>query len=175
MLRFIIILAVVCIVAALVLGGTHSITKPLIAAQKEREANRALENVIPGADRYEKRFFSRGEYYECYKGLKSIDYAIFTQGPGYAGDINMLVGIDKKGLIPGLEMVSQSETPGLGARSMEIKQGEKEPWFLRQFRGKSATALRLKDIESITGATITSEAILISIRSYVADFLKEIE
>jgi len=175
MLRHIIILAIVCIAAGLILGGTHSITKPLIAAQKEREANRALENVIPGADRYEKRFFSRGEYYECYKGLKSIGYAIFTQGPGYAGDISMLVGIDKKGFITGLEMVSQSETPGLGAKSTEIKQGEKEPWFLRQFKGKSATTLRLKDIESITGATITSEAILISIRSYVADFLKEIE
>jgi len=70
-------------------------------------------------------------------------------------------------------VLTQSETPGLGARAIEIKQGEKTPWFLSQFKGKEANSIELNDIEAITGATITSEAILSSVKSYIVDFLKE--
>lgn len=174
MLRLIIVLAAVCIVAALILGEVNSITKPLIAAQKEKEVNQALENIMPEADKYDKKAFKGGDYYQCYKGKKAIGYILSAIGTGYSGDINMLVGVDNKGEITGIEVLLQAETPGLGARCVEIKHGEKRPWFLAQFEGKSATGLALKDIEAITGATITSEAIVKGIRKYVTDFFNEI-
>ena len=175
MLKFILTLTMVCMVAGLILAGVYSLTSPLIAAQKAKESNQALSQVVPGADTYKEKTFSKGNYYECYKGSKLIGYAVFAQRPGYAGAIKLLVGIDKKGIITGLEVLAQSETPGLGARATEVKQGEKEPWFLSQFRGKKASLLKLNDIETITGATITSEAILLSVKSYIVDFLKEIK
>jgi electron transport complex protein RnfG len=175
MLRFIIVLATVCVVAALVLGGVNSITKPLIAAQKEKELNQALKDIMPEADGWNKKTFSGGDYYRCYKGKKAIGYTISAIGEGYSGDIRMLVGIDNKGKITGIEVLSQAETPGLGAKCIEIKHGERRPWFLAQFIGKSADNLQLKAIEAITGATITSEAIVDGIREYAADFLKEIK
>ncbi len=168
------VLTAVCVVAALVLGGVNSITKPLIAAQKEKELNQALKDIMPEADRYDRKTFSGGDYYQCYKGKKAIGYTIPAIGEGYSGDIRMLVGIDNKGKITGIEVLSQAETPGLGARCIEIKHRENKPWFLEQFIGKSADSLQLKGIETITGATITSEAIVDGIRKYAVDFLKEI-
>ena len=175
MLRFIFVLTAVCVAAALVLGGVNSMTKPLIAAQKEKELNQALKDIMPEADRYDKKTFSEGDYYQCYKGKKAIGYVLSAIGEGYSGDISMLVGIDGKGKITGIEMLSQTETPGLGARCIEIKRGGKNPWFLEQFKGKSATGLVFKNIEAITGATITSEAIVDGIRKYATDFYKEIK
>jgi len=175
MLRFIAVLATVCVVAALVLGGVNSITKPLIAAQKEKETSQALKSIMPEADRYDKKTFSGGDYYNCYQGKKVIGHVISAIGDGYSGDITMLVGIDSKGVITGIEVLSQTETPGLGARCVEVKRGQKQPWFLEQFQGKNAVTLTLKGIESITGATITSEAILKGIKKYVTVFLTEVK
>ena len=60
MLRFVLVLATVCIVAALILGGVNNMTKPLIAAQKEKETNQALKAIMPEADKYDKKTFSGG-------------------------------------------------------------------------------------------------------------------
>jgi len=130
---------------------------------------------MPEADKYDKKTFSVGDYYQCYKGKQFVGYVLSAIGNGYSGNINMLVGIDNKGNITGIEVLSQTETPGLGARCVEIKQGQKQPWFLAQFRGKSAEGLTLKGIEAITGATITSEAIVNGVKKYVTDFLTEIK
>jgi len=175
MFRFIIVLALVCIVAAVILGSTYTITKPLIAAQKEKEIGQALQDVVPGAVAYDKKSFSKGDYYECKKDKKIIGYALFATASGYSGDIKMVVGIDQKGRITGLEVLSQTETPGLGARCEEVLRGEKTPWFLQQFKGKDAADLSLKNIQAITGATITSRAIIEGIKEYVQLFLKEVD
>jgi Na+-translocating ferredoxin:NAD+ oxidoreductase subunit G len=175
MSKFIFVLTSVCIAAAIVLGLTYNITKPIIAEQAEKEQRQALEQVAPGADAYNKKTFSKGDYFECLKDGKLIGYALFVSGTGYSGDIKMLLGIDAKGKISGVEILSQSETPGLGARCIEIKRGHNEPWFLKQFNGKDAASLKLKDIETITGSTITSKAILESLQTYTEAFLKEIK
>ena len=174
MSKFIGILSGVCITAAIVLGLTYNVTKPIIAQQAEKEQKQALEQVVPGADNYEKKTFSKGEYFECLKGTQLAGYALFVSSAGYSGDISMLLGIDSKGEIVGVEILSQSETPGLGARCEEVKRGDNEPWFLAQFRGKDAASLKLKDIQTITGSTITSKAIMEGLKTYVEAFLKEI-
>lgn len=175
MFKFTITLTLVCIVAALVLGGTYSVTKPLIAVQQEKEQKQALEKVIESADDYKKKIIDDKPYYEAYKDNKLIGYAIFADGDGYSGKIEMLVGIDTEGVVGGIEILSQSETPGLGARCCEIKRGEKFPWFLKQFKHKKASELSLKNIEALTGATITTEAIIDGVKEEAAEFLKGIK
>jgi len=72
----------------------------------------------------------------------------------------MLIGISD-GKILGVHILEHLETPGLGARSTEVRPDEDEPWFLRQFKGLDSVALK-KDggnIDAITAATITSRAI----------------
>ncbi|TRZ50199.1 MAG: RnfABCDGE type electron transport complex subunit G [Dehalococcoidia bacterium] len=174
MVKFVGVLSSVCIIAAIVLGLTYSITKPIIAEQSAKEQRQALEKVVPGADTYKQKVFSKGEYYECLKDKKLIGYALFVSGTGYSGDIKMLLGIDKTGKILGVEILAQSETPGLGARCVEVKRGQSQPWFLAQFKGKNASSLKLKDIQTITGSTITSKAVLESLKNSTEGFLKEI-
>ena len=174
MVKFVGVLSSVCIIAAIVLGLTYSITKPIIAEQSAKEQRQALEKVVPGADTYEQKVFSKGEYFECLKDKKLIGYALFVSGTGYSGDIKMLLGIDKTGKILGVEILAQSETPGLGARCVEVKRGQSQPWFLAQFKGKNAPSLKLKDIQTITGSTITSKAVLESLKNSIEGFLKEI-
>lgn len=175
MFRTIVVLTVICVVAALILGITYNATKPLIAAQKEKEEKLALGRVLPGADEYRKKSIDAIEYYEGYQNGRLIGYVISAEGDGYSDKIDMLIGIDKEAGITGLEVLSQDETPGLGSRCVEIKRGEKEPWFLRQFKGKTASELNFKNIEAITGATITTEAIIKAVKEAVALFMDRIK
>lgn len=174
MFRFTIVLSIICIVAALVLGITYNATSPLIAAQKEKETQEALGKVLPGADRFQERSIDSIYYYECYSGDRLLGYAIFVKGEGYAGTIETLVGLDVDANVTGLEVLSQNETPGLGARCTEIRYGDKEPWFAVQFKGKPISQLDLKHIEAITGATITSKAITDSARETAKAFMAKI-
>ena len=84
-----------------------------------------------------------------------------------------MVGVDTTGAIVGVQVLSQQETPGLGARIEEVKYGEKDPWFQRQFVGKSAASVAVDkdggEIQSVTGATISSRALS---KSVIAAFGK---
>ena len=86
-------------------------------------------------------------------------YIIPVQGPGLWGTIAIMVGFEEDlNTFSGLAIVSQNETPGLGARI-------EEPWFTSQFEGKKSpftlvnegTAAKPNEIDAITGATRTSE------------------
>jgi Na+-translocating ferredoxin:NAD+ oxidoreductase subunit G len=174
-IKFTAILAGVCAAAAIVLSFTYSITRPAILSQSEKETRQALEKVIPGADDYAKKSFNDKDYYECYKDKRLMGYALFASSKGYSGDIKMLFGINLQGTVLGVEILSQSETPGLGARCVEIKRNENSPWFLKQFIGKHAASLHINDIQTITGSTITSKAVLEGVRDNAKAFLNKIK
>ena len=98
-----------------------------------------------------------------------------------------MVGITDDGTIQGIKILSQNETPGLGSNidevvedktvwtafSKEEKGATPKPWFQEQFRGKSIN--NLDQIETITGATISSAAVIVSIKEKVEIILKEIK
>lgn len=173
MLRLIGILTLVCVIAALVLGAVYEKTAPLIAAQKEKEVQQALKQTLPEADNFVIKQMDNEIYYEAYSGIRLIGYVIFVETSGYSEDIEMAVGTDTKGTITGLEILQQQETPGLGALCVEIKPGEDEPWFTRQFKQKKAKDLNPENIETITGATITSSAITYAVKEKIKDFFNK--
>lgn len=76
---------------------------------------------------------------------------------GFGGDLKLMIGVDlRSGRQTGLEVVSHSETPGLGARIEEVS-------FRRQWQGlPTDTTVALTkdggDIDGISGATTTSRA-----------------
>lgn len=100
------------------------------------------------------------------------DLAIEATGKGgYGGDLKIMVGID---LInerqTGMEVVSHSETPGLGARIIEVA-------FRRQWQGLpiDAPVALTKDggqIDAISGASTTSKA-AVNGTNDVLDFVRE--
>ena len=176
LLKFGLILCVICMAATFVLAVTYEVTKPKIEEQQRIEEETALKSILPQADSFTKKQSADIEYYEAFKDGKPIGYCVKAAANGYGGYIHMLIGINLKGTIKGLEILQHQETPGLGSKIKEIAPGEKEPWFLRQFKDKSASGIELKkNIDAITGATISSKAVTDSVRTTIDKFLAEIK
>lgn len=171
MIRLGLILMSICLVAGLILAATYNITSPAIQRQKINQEQEALKEILPEADEFLPKSEGGFTYYEGLKDKNRIGYVLKIRAKGYSGNIDMFVGIDENGAIGGIEVLSHEETPGMGSRITEIKQGEGKPWFLEQFKGKDAPSLSMSGIQAITGATISSRAVLEAVKDQVEDFL----
>ncbi|MBM3243339.1 MAG: RnfABCDGE type electron transport complex subunit G [Candidatus Omnitrophica bacterium] len=155
MLRFGFILGVICAIAAGLLAGVDALTKPKILAQEKQEEELSLKEVFPLAYNFEE-VKDGGEtvYYRCLDSEgKFIGVAFKASGKGYAGEVKTLVGMLKNGEITGIKILSQNETPGLGSRITASS-------FTSQFKDKGSLA----NVEAITGATISSRAVIDSVK-----------
>ncbi|MFH1996560.1 MAG: RnfABCDGE type electron transport complex subunit G [Candidatus Omnitrophota bacterium] len=175
MLQYAMVLSIICFAASFVLALTNKATKPVIEAYAKEEEKNALKMVMPLADSFEAKKIGSIQYYDAYKGKRLAGYCVKVNGSGYSGPIRMLVGITEAGVIQGVSVLSQAETPGLGARIVEIKRGSKRPWFLQQFIGKNATTISLDEIDAITAATISSKAVVEGINTSVNSFLAKVK
>jgi len=176
------ILGMVCIAAAIALGSVYEITKERIALERERVMQEALQKVLTGTKHILRTTTPEGKVY--FRGFASEDtsitpteYAVVAYGKGYSSTIQTLVGVNISGKITGIAILFQQETPGLGAKAEEVLYGESDSWFQRQFEGKSGVNLAVDkdggEIQSITGATISTRAITNSIQSEVEWLKKE--
>ena len=156
-IRYGFILAVICIVASGLLAGMNSLTKPRIIAQAQAEEETALREVMPQGERFEP--VKKGEdiiYYKVRnKDGKFIGVAFKASGKGYSSVIDTLVGMSQDGTIVAIKILNQNETPGLGARVAESS-------FTGQFTDKNVVGLT--SVQAITGATISSKAVIDSVQ-----------
>jgi electron transport complex protein RnfG len=158
-------LFIVCLVAAVALGFTYSAVEKRIAAQEEKQkANAALDvfsslNAEPEQDP-ETLASLQGNFPDLigvFKGIgpngDTAGYAFVLKSKGY-NFITMAVGVDTSGKVTGIKVVTNDETPGLGAVAAE------NPDFLNQFIGKGPDQLMLKrDVDAVSSATFTSRGI----------------
>ena len=152
-------LFVACAIAAAALSITYVSTAERINIQKKSQINSALSKECLSGCTNVKQLAD--DHYVGYDPKGNIMGHAYRVAPkGYGGAIDMIVGIDAKGRVMGIKILSMKETPGLGSKASEFK-------FLKQFIGKtSGSPLKAKkDVDAITGATITSQA--------VADGIKE--
>ena len=177
MLRLIIVLTSLCIVSAIALAKIYDLTKGPIAHQKRLEVLRAIKTVLPPYDNEPDRDTVKlptgvdrrgdekeGLFYRGRKGGSLVGVAFKATSPeGYGGDIEVMVGVSSKGTVYGIEVLSHLETPGLGAKIMEAK-------FKDRFkkRNLSNTKWAVKkdagDVDGITGATISSRAVIKAVK-----------
>jgi len=171
--KYMITLTLICIVAAVVLAGVYAITKEPIAISERQEKLKAIKIVLPPfnnePDKEEEKITVKDRETEVEKDIyfypgknktgELVGVAIQTVSKtGYGGDIALMIGANMKGEIQGLYILNYAETPGLGSKI-------DEEWFKKQFVGKSASKDKLSvkkdggDIDSITGATISSRAV----------------
>jgi len=185
MIKYGIILAIVGIIASASLAWINKITKPQIIAQQQKKFNQGLYKVLPGSENGVIVPVQKNSNIIAHKGFADPDttdligYAFQADGNGYSSIIKTLVGIDTSGNILAIKILSQTETPGLGTKCEEIRTGETTPWFQEQFRGKQATDIAVdKDdgnIDSITGATITSRAITNAIADSAQSLINKLD
>lgn len=189
--KFAFILFLVNLIAASILAGTYDFTKSEIRKQESIIQEEALKQVMPEAigDRIEfAKKSGRVKYWEVFKGNNPgpQGYIYIARKYGYSSIIETMAGLKKDGTITGVKILSQNETPGLGAKIIEIvsnrtlfnslkeiftkEKRPKEtlsPYFTEQFVNRNIRALELSkyDIQAIAGATISSRAVLDSLKS----------
>lgn len=164
-------LLIISAVAALLLALTNSVTASTIAQRNEQANAEARKLVLESAQDFEevkdvKTDNSKGvkvsEIYEAKDASgNTVGYTLKVLPSGYGGTIELMVGIDSaKGQVSGINVVSKSETAGLGAKSTD-------PEFSDQYKGKPLEELSVlkngtpgdTEIKAISGATITSTAV----------------
>jgi len=182
--RMVLVLTSICVVMAFLLSLVYSQTEERAKKQLEQLLERSLKEILPEYDnspvkdliylddKKDKELGQKCEYelnkgcriYPAKKGKKLVGLALGWQSnKGFGGTIRMLVGITPKGEITGINILSHSETPGLGAKIAE-------PEFQKQFLKKTLKNFNWKvdkdggDVKSITGATISSRAITEAVR-----------
>lgn len=159
------ILLIIASVTGFILAGAYSITKVPIENQNIKTNKEAMKELITNAEDFKKvEGVSEKNILEVNEGVansKTVGYTIKVTSKGYSGEIQMMVGISTEGKVKGIKILSQSETPGLGANAVE-------PKFSGQYKDKSIeTSLEVvkhavskpNEIEAMTGATITSKAV----------------
>ncbi|WBW97160.1 RnfABCDGE type electron transport complex subunit G [Oceanirhabdus sp. W0125-5] len=159
------ILLLIAALAGLSLGAVHSITAEPIAKAKASAKQNAMNEILKADEFKDSQIELPDNILEVnvgYKGEEIIGYAIKVSPKGYSGAVEIMVGIYTDGTIGGIKILSHSETPGLGANAPK-------PQFSGQFTNKSTnkelevvkgSASTENQIEAITGATITSRAVV---------------
>ena len=150
------ILCAITLVAAMLLAGVNHITAPKIKEAEEQATAEAMKKILPIAESFEKM---NDNVFMGIKAGEPVGFCVSVAENGYGGPIEMMVAIDSDAKVCGIEILSHSETAGLGAKATE-------PEFKNQFSGKNPTLEVVKaktespdQITAITGATITSRAV----------------
>ena len=165
------------LLSGLVLVGAYLITAPRIAKNRADRLRSAAFQVLPAAESLDALELVDGalvpgvlggEGDMVYAGRNAagelVGYAVPAEGPGFMDTVKVIYGFDQeRGVIVGLQVLESRETPGLGD-----KVGY-DPHFLANFEalvvepeivpvkgGRTAD----NQVDCITGATISSEAVV---------------
>jgi len=175
-----VILTVITLVAGILLGLVYDITKEPIAQAKEKAKNEAYQAVMKEADTFEETEVDGLVELPCAinetviakAGEEVVGYIVtVTTSEGYGGDIQISVGIATDGTVKGIEMLSISETAGLGmnANTPEFK-AQYADVLTQEFVVTKTGAAADNEIDAISGATITSNAVTNAVNSAIAYF-----
>jgi electron transport complex protein RnfG len=134
------------------------ITAPAIAELNAQNTQAAIEAVLPGGGEELADFPAVDLVSKVY--ASDTGYAVQVTPGGFDNTITMMVGVDKAGNVLGIDIISHTETAGLGAVSdADTPAGIA---FREQFIGAAGSVSVKKDggqMDAITGATITSRAV----------------
>ena len=179
-IQMILSLSIVGIISGISLVGIYKYARPRIEINAKKAIREAIFAVLPGIENY-KVIMKDGK--EIYKGLDSsgnlVGYAFTGEGGGYQGKIKIIVGVDPElKEIKGIEILESVETPGLGAKISSN-------WFKNQFKGlktlpyieliKEKKLKESNQIQAITGATISSKAIVEIINKTLKEVREKLE
>ena len=168
-IRLTVTLLVICAVVAAVLAGVNMITKDKIAQIQAQKTEKAIQDVLPEVQDLQQ--LPLGEDAGIVQAVYTAggSYAVQVAPGGFDGEITMMVGISD-GAVTGISVISHTETPGLGA--VAAAQNAKGEAFRGQFAGQSGTLVVGDQIDAMSGATITSTAVVTGVNaalSYVAN------
>ena len=192
MIKDALILFAITLIAGLMLGVVNDITKEPIAQQEQKAKNEACQNVFAAADSFEAQELAvsaQREQVLTDAGISGADidelmaakdasgallgYVItVTDHEGYGGDIQFSMGITNEGTLNGISLLSISETAGLGMRAGEVLVPQFSDKNVSRFTYTRTGATADSEIDAISGATITTNAVVNGVNAGLAYFDK---
>lgn len=193
------ILMAITLVSGLLLGLVYEVTKGPIEVQSAKAQEQAYKAVFPdaeelvalyetpeklqsaAADALNEAGLAAERIEDAYKVLGADGNVLgmvmnVTTSEGYGGDINFSMGIQKDGTVNGISILSISETAGLGMKATEDS-------FYGQYAGKNVESFTYtkneaaadNEIDAISGATITTNAVTNGVNAGICFFQKVTE
>lgn len=171
------VLLVITIAAGFILGFVYQLTKEPIALAEAKAANEANAEVFPDAASFGEIEVSLPEgdgVWEEEYGAVEIENILeakddagsvmgyvltVTSHEGYGGDITFTMGIRKDGTLNGISILSISETAGLGMKAESVLKPQFENKNVSNFTYTKSGAVTDSEIDAISGATITTNAV----------------
>lgn len=154
----------ITLVASAGVGVVNRITEEPIAKAKEAATIAALNEVLPAFDETTTEALTIDELpitvYTATKGDEVAGYAVETMTKkGFGGNVRLMVGFTPAGEVINVNVLEQSETPGLGTKMAD----EGNP-LITSFKGKNPADMNMAvkkdggDVDALTAATISSRA-----------------
>ena len=176
------VLGVICVAAGALLGGVYALTAEPIEQARGFRRTEAIAAVAPPftnnpvADAVTITLDGDAQAVTVYPAWDADSLAGAAVSSwsleGFSGEIDVMVGFNADGSVRGFSVMSQQETPGLGARMAE--------WFAPGAPGDIAgikpdgayptVSKDGGDIDGITAATISSRAFLQAVRRAAVAF-----
>jgi len=126
---------------------------------EKAQLTKMMQIILPNSKSFKEEEY-KGDDSNIVRVFKSENgYVVETVTYGYAGDIEMLIGVNSSGYITGLVVKELHETIGLGANALY------DTDFLRQFENTKGDAVVGENFDAISGATVTSRAIAKAVNS----------
>ena len=184
-LRLVMTLGGLGTVAGLLIVVVFAATRPSIEAYRAATLHAAITEVLGNPDRYDTLYVIDGAIaaappagaapssleavYLGYRDGRPIGFAIYATGQGFQDTISLIFGYDAAtSELLGMKVLESKETPGLGDKIY------KDAAFVAEFSGAVAPLVGVKagsgpgrpgEVTMITGATISSRAVIKAINS----------
>ena len=195
--RLVATLAIAGALAGLLIVMVNQHTKPIIDKYKAEQLQLAVYEVLPGVERYNTFYLvddalslelpagaKESEYKRIYVGYDSASQvsgvAISRGESGFQDIVQVIFGFDPaSGKLSGMKILDSKETPGLGDKIF------KDMVFVNQFFANPDTPLvavkpgmgkgQPGEIDTITGATISSKIVISIINNGMKEWMPLIE
>lgn len=161
------VLAVIAAVSGGILSLVNGVTSKVIAENARKAVNAARIMVLPKATDFieDQKVEVDGLVY--IPGVdqlgKVVGYVVTVSEPGYAANIDFVLGIDARGRVAGLDIIGSQETPGLGSKILD------KEWQNKSI-GKDISYEFNKSTDGFSGATISPNAVYKGIKRALTGF-----
>lgn len=170
------IMLAITLIAGLLLGLVYQVTKNPIAEQEAKAKQEACQEVFAdaasfgmiGVEAIPADWNSEGYAQESVDEVMEakdasgelLGYVItVTTKEGYGGDIQFSIGVRLDGTVNGISILSISETAGLGMQAEAVLKPQFAGKNVNKFAYTKNGAASEEQIDAISGATITTNAV----------------
>ncbi|MBQ6806516.1 MAG: RnfABCDGE type electron transport complex subunit G [Lachnospiraceae bacterium] len=193
MMKDTVILLVITLISGLLLGLVYQITKEPIAAQQEKAKQEACQEVFAEAASFsaievvelDAQIWAEAGYAEetidevmaaQNDAGETLGYVItVTTKEGYSGNIRFSIGIKEDGTVNGISILEIAETAGLGMRAEEVLKPQFTDKVVEKFEYTKSGATSDSQVDAISGATITTNAVVNGVNAGLYYFQTELK